>query len=145
MVLVHASCVDIAGTGILLRGAPGSGKSDLALRLIDGNARLVADDQVEITVRDGRAHAAPPEALTGRLEVRGIGIVSVPWVPRSVLGLVVDLVAPHDIERLPEPEQWEVEGVRLSCFALAPLEASAAAKVRIAVRMLRLQERWHHD
>ncbi len=76
-VQVHASAVTIGDSGVLLRGPSGSGKSDLALRLIDGGARLVADDRVDIyQTRDGLM-MAPPESLAGLLEVRGLGIADV--------------------------------------------------------------------
>ncbi|MHA1114324.1 MAG: HPr kinase/phosphorylase, partial [Alphaproteobacteria bacterium] len=79
MTLVHATCVSLWGAGILLRGPSGSGKSDLALRLIDGGAVLVADDQVSLELRDGGLFASPPAATAGKLEVRGVGIVTVPF------------------------------------------------------------------
>ncbi len=129
----HATCVDIDGAGVLLRGASGSGKSDLALRLIDGGARLVADDRAELTLSGGQVIASAPAVLKGKIEVRGLGIVSVEAVPRTPLKLVVDLVAPGAVERLPEPATADVLGVRLPLVRLAPFEASAPAKVRAAL------------
>jgi serine kinase of HPr protein (carbohydrate metabolism regulator) len=142
MSIIHASCIDIAGIGVLLQGPPRSGKSDLALRLIDGDARLVADDQVELTVREGVLWAASPKALAGRMEIRGIGIVAVPWEPRTPVRLVVDLVAPSEVERMPESSESEIEGVRLHRLALAPFEASAPSKIRFIARAERVGERW---
>jgi serine kinase of HPr protein (carbohydrate metabolism regulator) len=131
---VHGTTVEIAGAGILLRGAPGSGKSDLALRLIDAGARLVADDRTLLR-RDGdRLIAAAPESIAGRLEVRGVGILTMPSVTQAVLRLVVDLVAPDAVERLPEPRSVRLLGVDLPLLSLAPFEASAAAKLRLAAR-----------
>ena len=130
---VHASCVAIAGAGVLLRGPSGSGKSDLALRLIDGGARLVADDRVTLRRAGGRLLAAPPDALAGRIEVRGLGIVALDHQGEAPLALVVDLVPPERIERLPEAARCSLLGVDLPCLALAPFEPSAAAKVRLAV------------
>ena len=92
MVLIHASCVALEGKGLLLRGAPGAGKSDLALRLIEGGARLVADDQVALTSTGEILLAAPPARIAGLLEVRGIGIVSMDFVTQCPVHLVVDLV-----------------------------------------------------
>ena len=86
---------------MLLRGAPGAGKSDLALRLIEGGAQLVADDQVALTSSGGALLAAPPARIAGLLEVRGIGIVSMEFMPQCPVRLVVDLAAPHAIERMP--------------------------------------------
>ncbi|MDP6707524.1 MAG: HPr kinase/phosphatase C-terminal domain-containing protein [Alphaproteobacteria bacterium] len=132
MILAHATCVDLDGGAVLLRGASGSGKSDLALRLIDAGAVLVADDQVRLECRDGRLFASPPAALAGLLEVRGLGIVRLPHRADAWVRLVVDLVAPGDVERLPEDEEVEIAGVALPRVALAPFEASAMAKLRLA-------------
>ena len=135
---LDGTCVEISGLGVLLRGPSGSGKSSLALRLIDGGARLVADDRTEVLKDGGRLVASAPAAIAGRLEVRGIGIVEVPAVARVPLGLVVDLKeAGEEIERLPEPDFWEHSGVRLPRLDLAPFSADATAKLRLAVRLVR--------
>jgi len=135
---IHASCVAIGATGVLLRGPSGSGKSDLALRLIDGGARLVADDRVDL-VRDPDAAgvlAAAPAALAGLIEVRGLGIVRLPAVARARLGLVVDLCTAAEMPRLPEPRRCDYLGVALPLLALAPFKVSATAKLRLAARAL---------
>jgi serine kinase of HPr protein (carbohydrate metabolism regulator) len=129
---VHATCVDIDGTGVLLRGPPGSGKSDLALRLIDGGARLVTDDRADLTLEGGRVVVTAPPEIAGLFEVRGQGVGRLPSVERAVLGLVVDLVQPERVERLPEAAQCRLLGLTLPLVRLAPFEASAAAKVRLA-------------
>ena len=133
MHLVHGTTVDILGHGVLIRGPSGSGKSDLALRLIDGGARLVADDQTALCLQDGRLEARAPATIAGLLEVRGLGILRLGPCESSVLALVVDLVSDDAIERLPEPQQEEILGIRLPRLALAPFQSSAAAKVRLAV------------
>ena len=132
--LVHGTCVEVFGHGVLLRGPSGCGKSDLALRLIDGGARLVADDQVELTAEDGSAQATAPDSISGRMEVRGIGIVHVATIERAPVALVVDLVAPDDVPRMPEPSECHLAGIALPSISLTPFEASAEAKVRLAVR-----------
>ena len=129
---VHATCVDIGGTGVLVRGPSGSGKSDLALRLIDGGAALVADDRAVLTLEGGRVVVTAPAEIAGLLEVRGQGVRRLPRVERAVLGLVIDLVGPEDVERLAEDAHCEVLGLTLPLVRLAPFEASAAAKVRLA-------------
>ena len=134
MLLAHATCVEIERRAVLLRGPSGSGKSDLALRLIDAGARLVADDQVELAARDGTLWARAPAALAGRLEVRGLGIRRMAYRDRSAVGLLVDLVAADAVPRLPEPESETIEGIVLPRLKLAPFEASAAAKLRLAMR-----------
>ena len=75
MVQVHATCIDVDGVGVLLRGPPGSGKSDLALRLISDGARLVADDRAELTVDSGQITVSPPSEIAGLIEVRGLGVL----------------------------------------------------------------------
>lgn len=132
--LLHATCVAIGGHAVLLRGPSGAGKSDLALRLIDAGAVLVSDDQTRVEAAGGRLLASPPPAIAGLLEVRGLGLVRLPHRPGTAVVLVVDLVAPEDVERLPAETGIELEGVRLPLVRLAPFEASAAAKVRLAVR-----------
>jgi HPr kinase/phosphorylase len=134
MIQVHGSCVAIDGRAVLLRGPSGRGKSDLALRLIDGGARLVADDRVDLRAVRGVLNASAPAPIAGRLEVRGIGILEVPCAPTAPLGLVVDLVERDEIERLPEPRAESFLGVDVPLIRLVAREASAAAKVRLAVR-----------
>jgi serine kinase of HPr protein (carbohydrate metabolism regulator) len=132
--LIHASCVAIEGAGVLLRGPSGSGKSDLALRLVDSGAQLVADDQVDLFADSGSLVARAPAALAGLLEVRGIGIVECPAIEAALVALVVDLVPHRAVERVPEPDYQNLVGVPVRRIALDPFEPSAAAKVRLAVR-----------
>ncbi|HUT48159.1 MAG TPA: HPr kinase/phosphatase C-terminal domain-containing protein [Alphaproteobacteria bacterium] len=133
---LHATCVALGDRGVLITGPSGSGKSDLALRLIDGGARLVADDLTTLMMADGELTAlAPPDlvgALAGHIEVRGIGIVAVAAAARVRLALEVALTPYAAIERLPEPEAAHYLGVALRKVRVDPFTASAAAKVRLA-------------
>lgn len=131
---LHASCVAIEGLGVLLRGPSGVGKSDLALRLIDAGATLVADDQVELELGGGQVIARAPDALEGLLEVRGLGIVRLAFLREIALALVVDLAAEIP-ERMPEPATAELLGVALPLLGLDPRPPSAAATLRLAVRV----------
>ncbi|MGH6768456.1 MAG: HPr kinase/phosphorylase [Xanthobacteraceae bacterium] len=124
---VHASAVLVGNRAVLIRGAAGSGKSRLVLALLDaarvglaGFARLVADDRVELSAGHGRLLARPPDALTGSIEMRGVGIRRLPYEPVAVVGLVADLAA-ADASRLPEPAAMECEicGLRLPRLAVA--------------------------
>lgn len=143
---VHATAVAIGRAGVLLLGRSGSGKSDLALRLIDQPARpttelarLVADDQTSLIVKADRLLASAPPVLLGRLEVRGLGIVKLMGgqVTQHVpLVLAVELVAPDRVERMPEASRYEILGVSLPLLHLAPFEASAPAKLRLALKSL---------
>lgn len=143
--LVHGTCVALDGRAALLRGAPGSGKSDLALRFIslfgarrggDGPAAsLVADDQVLLKrVRDV-VQARAPRTITGRLEVRGIGIVDVAHETASSLVLIVDLVAARNVPRLPPDPlpREDLQGVTLPVLKLCPFESSAPVKLKLAL------------
>jgi len=134
MIRVHGTSVALAGDGVLLRGPSGSGKSDLALRLIDQGARLVADDQTELQGDRNGISMRAPSPIAGRMEVRGLGILHVPSVAVAPLRLVVDLVPPGSTERLPEPRVCELLGCAVPLLALVPFEASATAKLRLALR-----------
>lgn len=149
-ICIHATCVDIAGNGVLIRGRSGSGKSDLALRILDEPgyglsqslqvARLVADDQVMVFRRREGLVAQAPETLRGLLEIRGIGILRAPRLHKSTLALIVDLADSKTIPRLPEFEESHevLLGVDLPLIRIDPSQASAAARVRAAVVSLQV-------
>lgn len=132
--LRHATAVARGGLAMLLEGPSGCGKSDLALRLIDRGWLLVGDDQL-VLVPDGAAgwRVRPPPALAGRLEVRGIGILSLPHAPEAAALLVLDLAAP--VARLPEPTRDAATG--LPRWPLSPFEASAPIKAERAFALAR--------
>lgn len=130
---LHASAVAIDGKGVLLLGASGAGKSDLALRLIDAGAVLVADDRVDIEPAGGALLLSAPEQLAGMIEVRGLGIVRLAYETKVSLSLIVDLVKPEDIERLPATLQGDFMGQQVRRFALDPFTASAPAKIHLAL------------
>jgi HPr kinase/phosphorylase len=135
-VLVHGTAVAINGEAILLRGPPGAGKSDLALRLIDAGARLVADDQTELHRSAGKIFVSAPVEISGLIEARGVGILHLDALAKARLALLADLVKPSEIERLPESRAEEVLGISVPLIVLAPFEPSAAAKLRFALRAL---------
>jgi HPr kinase/phosphorylase len=140
-VLVHATCVAFRARGrgwraVLLRGPSGAGKSDLALRLIERGGRLVADDQIELVRRGKSVIATSPTRIAGLIEVRGVGIMKLArdqLVARAPVVLLVDLAPPERIERLPEPAREALLGVALPVLMLAPFEASASAKLSLAL------------
>ncbi|WP_300533919.1 aldolase [Sphingosinicella sp.] len=129
MTRIHATAVSIGGKAVLLTGASGAGKSDLALRLIDRGAVLVADDQVELTVRDACLLASPPITIAGRIEVRGVGIVTMPFAENMPVALIIDLDSAP--ERLPEARLRVLCGVTVPLSALDPREISAPLKVEL--------------
>ena len=130
------------GFGVLIRGKPGSGKSDLAARLIDQGGRLVADDRVDLAARDGALVARAPAAIAGLLEVRGIGILRTTPLAEATIGLVLDMVGQDDVERVPEPAFCDYMGVAVPLLRLWPFEPSAATKVRFAVAALKGSVSW---
>lgn len=134
MTQVHGTAVSIGGRAVLFRGPPGSGKSDLALRLIDGGATLIADDRCDLTTRgNGTLVASAPAELAGMIEVRGLGVVRLDAYQGAPLMLVANLVEPDTVERLPETRTCTDYGRPLPLIAVAPFEASAPAKVRLAL------------
>ena len=134
MIRVYGTSVALRGEGILLRGPSGCGKSDLALRLIDRGALLVADDQTELHAEDDEILMTAPATIAGQIEVRGLGILQVPCVAAAPLRVVVDLTPAADIERMPEPRACRFFGRSVPVIMLAPFEASAVAKLRLAVQ-----------
>lgn len=145
MTNIHATCVAFGKAGVLIRGPSGAGKSSLALRLIDGEgfglgsrrrrARLVADDQVLLAAADGKLMAKAPPALAGLIELRGLGVRTVPHAGSVQVKLVVDLLAHERIVRLPEPSQTTASllGISLPRVMVDPGLPQAVALVRAAL------------
>jgi len=139
--LVHGTCVAFGAHAALLRGSSGSGKSDLALRFLalpaDGGMapRLVADDQVVVEAQAGGLVVSAPDTLAGKLEVRGLGIMTLPHVTQAKLVLIVDFVASDEVPRmLPEPlPRATLLGVSVPNLQLAPFEDSAPLKLKMAL------------
>ena len=132
---VHATCVSLYGAGLIIRGPSGAGKSDLALRLIDRGARLVADDRVDVSVSDNGVIARAPETLAGLLEVRGLGILRVPVLEATVVRLVVKLVNHKNVPRLSDRRMTNLIGMDVPTVTLDPFETSAVPKVRLALEL----------
>ena len=143
MTLIHATCIALKHRGdwhgVLLRGPSGSGKSDLALRLIEMGGRLIADDQTRLVRKGQSLLASAPAALAGLIEARGVGIVKLAraqLLARAPLALAADLVPDGKVERMPEPAYETILGVVLPVFAVAPFEASATMKLRLALAQI---------
>jgi serine kinase of HPr protein (carbohydrate metabolism regulator) len=139
--LVHGTCVAYGAHAALLRGSSGSGKSDLALRFLalapDGDMapRLIADDQVVVEEQGGTLTVSAPDALAGKLEVRGLGITTLPHAEQAKLVLIVNLVARDEVPRMPpEPlPRITLLGVSVPNLQLAPFEVSAPLKLKMAL------------
>jgi serine kinase of HPr protein (carbohydrate metabolism regulator) len=136
---IHASTVAIEGRAVMITGPSGSGKSDLALRLLDRGFALVSDDQT-IVKRDGdRLLASPPPTIAGKLEIRGIGIVDMDHLSDLPVALIVELTS-SDIQRLPDDSQERpILGVKLPLIAIDAMTASAPAKVVLVLDRMGLK------
>lgn len=133
--MVHASCVALDGRAVLLMGPSGSGKSDLALRLIDRGFALVSDDQTLVGRQGDVLVATAPQTIAGKLEIRGIGIVELESIENVPVALIVDLTT--DFDRLPDDHrERQVLGLSLPLITVDAMTASAAAKVVIALDRL---------
>ncbi|HKY80513.1 MAG TPA: HPr kinase/phosphatase C-terminal domain-containing protein [Sphingobium sp.] len=134
---LHATSVAIDGRAVLLCGASGMGKSDLALRLIDRGAILISDDYTIVKWVDGRLEATAPATIAGKMEVRGVGLVDMPNIDYARIALIVDLA--HDIARMPlDPELRALGGADIPVVRLTPFEASAPIKVELALKTMGL-------
>jgi serine kinase of HPr protein (carbohydrate metabolism regulator) len=135
---VHATSVAIDGRAVLITGASGAGKSDLALRLIDRGFTLVSDDQTVVR-RDGdRLLASAPASIAGKLEIRGIGIMEMATESDVPVALLVELTS--DIPRLPDDRrELPVLGLPLPLITIDAMTASAPAKVALALDRLGLK------
>ncbi len=152
--LIHASCVLFCGKGVLLTGESGSGKSDLALRLIESGGVLVSDDETDVFCDDkGVLKASAPEKLQGLLEIRHIGIFRFPFEKEAQVAAVFRLLPENkDIPRLPDiqmisyfqkEEQDEpfvsaentlTFSPAVPFFDLHPFESSAVCKIKTVLK-----------
>ena len=134
---IHATAIEINGIAVLLRGAPGIGKSDLALRLIEEGAKLIADDRVQLIEINGQVCASSPESISGIMEVRVVGILNVESTSEIPIGLLVELVVESEIERLPEPEYDQLLTQKIKVIKIDPFSVSATAKIRYVLKLIK--------
>lgn len=130
---LHGTCVQVKGQAVLITGKPGSGKSSLALQLIDRGAVLIADDQTSLSQEEGEIVVRAPEALKGLMEVRGVGICQFPCQEKSFLKLFVEICDSIDVERLPEPIFIEYYGIKVPYLKLLKGDPLGAIKVELKV------------
>lgn len=121
--LLQAAAVSVSGRALLIEGKPGSGKSSLALALIDRGATLIGDDGVKLVRDGGRVVATPPPNIAGKLEVRGVGIVDLPVTsaPLSLI-LAIDPEAPR------YPEELEARDILSTPIPVLPFKAGDAVQ-----------------
>lgn len=121
--------------GVLIQGPSGVGKSDLALRLMHQGWRLVGDDRVDVFACDDALYAAPPAAIAGRMEARGLGIIDQTCLPVS--RIVLSLHLTHEVlERMPEPAQDKIAEIMVPRLFLDPRPASAPQVLTAAMHRL---------
>lgn len=135
---LHASTVALDGRAVMIAGPSGSGKSDLALRLLDRGFTLVSDDQTIVRKDNGRLLASAPPTIHGKLEIRGVGIVEMETVSDVPVALFVELTS--DIQRLPDDSRERlVLDVKLPLISVDAMTASAPSKVALALDRLGLE------
>ena len=135
---VHASTVATDGRAVLITGPSGSGKSDLALRLLDRGFTLVSDDQTVVKKDGNRLLATAPPTIAGKLEVRGVGIIEMERLSDIPVALIVELTS--DIQRLPDDSRERpVLGVKLPLITIDAMTASAPSKVALALDRMGLK------
>jgi serine kinase of HPr protein (carbohydrate metabolism regulator) len=135
---LHASTVALDGRAVMIAGPSGSGKSDLALRLLDRGFTLVSDDQTIVRRSEERLIASSPPTISGKLEIRGVGIVAMDHVDDVPVALLVELTS--DIQRLPdENRERPILGIPLPLISVDAMTASAASKVALALDRLGLK------
>lgn len=133
---IHATCVAIDGQSILICGRSGSGKSDLALRLIDRGAMLVSDDYTIIHNQSGALLASAPANIRGKIEVYAIGIIELEHIQNVPIALIVTI--DEAVARMPdEHARRNIAGIALPVISVSPHHASAPIKIEIALNALR--------
>ncbi len=132
-ILIHATAVSISGYGVMIGGKSGSGKTDLALRLIDRGAILISDDYVTLSDISGALMLATAPNIAGKIEIRGLGILSIPYVDFAPLRLYVDL----NMEPIRHPDHWQtalLAGHNVPMIAVTATAHSASIVIEMALQ-----------
>lgn len=133
---MHASFVLWRNKGILFRGKSGSGKSELALKFIENkNAVLVADDVVELKVRQNKLWGSSPQNIRGLLEIRNVGISRYEYAEEASVSLLVNLLpAKENLERLPKNKTENILGVEIPAIDLYAEDTTILEKIIVKLR-----------
>lgn len=136
--LFHASVVQIDGKGIMIIGQSGSGKTSTALGLLETakihrkDASLICDDQAHLFRENQQLIAKVPEQIAGQVEIRGFGIINHPYLEKSAISLVTELVDDEKIERMPEPDRFTIEGLNLPFLKIPRRHEELAVRIVFA-------------
>ncbi len=133
---MHSSSVVIDDNGVLILGDSGSGKSDLALRLIDNGATLISDDISICRKNLNNIYLYCPPEIKGLLEVREIGIITVPFVEKIKLQLVVNLKSKNS-QRFPKDNSLKILGIKIPLINIDGKNSSAVAKIKVKLNEIR--------
>ena len=133
---IHSTSVVIDDNGVLILGDSGSGKSDLALRLIDNGATLISDDISICRKNSNNIYLYCPPEIKGLLEVREIGIITVPFVEKIKLRLVVNLKSNNN-ERFPKESSFRILGIKIPIINIEGKNSSAVAKIKVKLNEIR--------
>ncbi|MEM7461778.1 MAG: HPr kinase/phosphatase C-terminal domain-containing protein [Pseudomonadota bacterium] len=134
----HCSVVEIAGTGVLIEGSSGTGKTSVALGLLEASRNrgldcaFVCDDQAKLSVAAGKINASAPETISGLVELHGYGITEIEYKPNCTVELVARLVKESDVERMPDPCETDLLGVNLPLLKLPRLHESQSVRIILA-------------
>ena len=133
---VYATAVAYHGFGFLIRGPSGSGKSDLALRLIEDGAKLIADDQVNISAVRKELYLSSPDSISGLIEVRGFGVIKIGAVRDIKLRLIVDLDPSYETERTPTIKEELIKNITVPVTNMKAFESSILARIKLILGYL---------
>ena len=133
---IQSTSVVIDDNGVLILGDSGSGKSDLALRLIDSGATLISDDISICRKNSNNIYLYCPPEIKGLLEVREVGIITVPFVERIKLRLVVNLKSNNN-ERFPKDSSFRILGIKIPIINIEGKNSSAVAKIKVKLNEIR--------
>ncbi|MGB7406265.1 MAG: HPr kinase/phosphatase C-terminal domain-containing protein [Pacificimonas sp.] len=131
---LHATTIAIDGYGVMIVGPSGSGKSDLALRLVDRGAILIADDQTVLGKAGDRISARAVAGFEGKIELRGVGIVTLPHQKEATVKLIVRLSTL--VPRVPDPRVETHLGIDVPVMKFDAMRPSTPLLVEIALRQV---------
>tara|TARA_Y100000766_G_C18342899_1_gene335697 strand:- start:66 stop:491 length:426 start_codon:yes stop_codon:yes gene_type:complete len=135
---LYSSSIVFDDSGVLILGESGSGKSDLALRLIDSGATLISDDLTICNKKINNIFLSCPTQTKGLLEVREVGIITVPFVERIKLRMVVKLNI-KKLKRIPDPKFFKILGLKFPLLELDGRNSSAVVKIKVKLNEIREQ------